>query len=107
MQVILENSRMETITVAEEMEVMKLYVDLEHWRSNGGFDYTIKAEPHLIKSKVLIPPLIMQPFIENAIWHCLNRKDAKGNLTIHVFSTPCLKSCGGRLSGKTLSLIHI
>jgi LytS/YehU family sensor histidine kinase len=82
---ILENSREETISLAQEMEVMKLYVDLEHRRSNGGFEYSIKAAPHLIESNVLIPPLIMQPFIENAIWHGLNKKDTKGNLSIKVF----------------------
>ena len=85
MRAILENSREETITVAEEMEVMKLYVDLEHRRSNGGFDYSIKAASHLVEKKVLIPPLIMQPFIENAIWHGLNKKGIKGNLSVTVF----------------------
>lgn len=84
MRAILENSREETISLAAEMEVMKLYVDLEHRRSNGGFDYTIKAAPHLIESKLCIPPLIMQPFIENAIWHGLNKKATKGNLSVEV-----------------------
>lgn len=82
---ILENSRKESVTLKEEMEVMKLYVDLEHRRSNGGFDYTIKADAHLLEKNILIPPLIMQPFIENAIWHGLNKKDEKGNLFIKVF----------------------
>ncbi len=85
MRAILENSSKETILLKEEIEVMKLYVDLEHRRSNGGFDYAIKTDANLFEKNVLIPPLIMQPFIENAIWHGLNRKNAKGHLSIHVF----------------------
>ena len=82
---ILENSRKENVTLKEEIDVMKLYVALEHRRSNGGFDYTIKAASNLLEKNILIPPLIMQPFIENAIWHGLNKKDEKGNLLIKVF----------------------
>ncbi len=85
MRAILENSRKETVTLKEEIEVMKLYVDLEHRRSNSGFEYTIKADADLIEKNVVIPPLIMQPFIENAIWHGLNKKGSKGNLLIHAF----------------------
>ncbi len=82
---ILENSRKETVTLQEEIDVMKLYVELEHRRSNAGFDYTIKADAALLEKNVLIPPLIMQPFIENAIWHGLNKKEKKGNLSVFVF----------------------
>ena len=85
MRAILENSRKETVLLKEEIDVMKLYVDLEHRRSNGGFDYAIKTDASLFEKNVLIPPLIMQPFIENAIWHGLNRKNSKGHLYIQVF----------------------
>ena len=90
---ILENSRKENVTLKEEMDVMKLYVDLEHRRSNGGFDYTIKADPNLFEKNIMIPPLIMQPFIENAIWHGLNKKDEKGNLLIKVFEEDAKLIC--------------
>ena len=85
MRAILENSRKETVTLKEEIDVMKMYVELEHRRSNGGFDYTIKADAGLLEKNVLIPPLIMQPFIENAIWHGLNKKNSKGNLSVLVY----------------------
>jgi len=71
---ILENSRKETISLKEEIDVIKLYIELEHRRSNAHFD----------QDKVRIPPMLMQPFIENAIWHGLNKKEAKGNLKIIV-----------------------
>ncbi len=81
---ILENSRLESIPLDEEIEVMKLYIDLEHRRSNGRFEYVITADPELLQERILIPPLLMQPFIENAIWHGLNKKETKGRLLVSV-----------------------
>ena len=81
---ILENSQKEFITVQEEVTVLKNYIDLEHLRSNGHFDYRIKIDENLNQEKVLMPPLIMQPFIENAIWHGLNKKETKGNLSVSI-----------------------
>lgn len=81
---ILENSRKETVSLKEEIEVMKLYIELEHRRSNAHFDYKIKVDERLDQLAVYLPPLIMQPFIENAIWHGLNKKESKGNLLVEV-----------------------
>ncbi len=84
MRAILENSRKEFIPVKEEITVMKLYIELEHRRSNANFNYIIKIDDELINVPVKIPPLILQPFIENAIWHGLNKKNTKGNLGIYI-----------------------
>ena len=84
MRAILENSQKETVTLKKEMEIMKLYIELEHRRSNGHFDYTIRMDETLDLDKVQIPPLLLQPFIENAIWHGLNKKESKGNLLISI-----------------------
>ncbi len=81
---ILENSRKETIPLYEEIEVMKLYVELEHRRSNAHFDYSIKVSEDVDVQNISIPPLLMQPFIENAIWHGLNKKQEKGNLLLSI-----------------------
>ena len=81
---ILENSRKETISLKEEINVMKLYVELEHRRSNAQFDYTIKVDENLPQDTIQIPPLLMQPFIENAVWHGLNKKSTKGNLAVTI-----------------------
>jgi ligand-binding sensor domain-containing protein len=81
---ILENSRKETISLYEEIEVMKLYIELEHRRSNAHFDYSIKVSEDINLQNIAIPPLLMQPFIENAIWHGLNKKKEKGNLIVSV-----------------------
>ncbi len=81
---ILENSRKETIPLYEEIEVMKLYIELEHRRSNAHFDYSVKVNDEINLQTVAIPPMLMQPFIENAIWHGLNKKKEKGNLIITI-----------------------
>ncbi|MEO6611056.1 MAG: histidine kinase [Chitinophagaceae bacterium] len=81
---ILENSRLETIPLAQELEVLKLYIELEHRRSNGKFDYRIHSEKNLELDRILVPPLLLQPYIENAIWHGLNKKQVHGQLDISI-----------------------
>ncbi len=84
MRAILENSRKNFVTLREEINTMKIYTELEHRRSNGRFNYTIRIAEDIDADKVTIPPLILQPFIENAVWHGLSKKNEKGNLTISV-----------------------
>lgn len=82
MRAILENSRKDLVTLKEEIDILKIYIELEHRRSNGQFDYSIKTDERLNQDATLIPPMLMQPFIENAIWHGLNKKQSKGNLSV-------------------------
>ncbi|MCX6318759.1 MAG: histidine kinase [Bacteroidetes bacterium] len=85
MRSILENSRHEYISLEQEIDFLKLYVDLENRRSNNSFNYTIKTDETLNQEETLIPPMLLQPFIENAIWHGLNKKQSKGNLLVHFY----------------------
>lgn len=84
MRGILENSRKEFTTLSEEYEMLQLYIELEHRRSNGRFDYHINIDPNLETDKIKILPLILQPFIENAIWHGLNKKENGGKLLVSI-----------------------
>ncbi|HZV70260.1 MAG TPA: histidine kinase [Saprospiraceae bacterium] len=81
---ILENSRKEFISLREELEVLKLYIELEHRRSNGKFDYRIHVAENLHPDDLMIPPLLLQPYIENAIWHGVNKKAGHGNIEISI-----------------------
>lgn len=85
MRGILENSRHEYISLQKETEFLKMYIDLEYRRSNNNFNYVIKIDETLDTARTLIPPMLLQPFIENAIWHGLNKKTEKGNLLVHIF----------------------
>lgn len=85
MRSILENSSKEFITLEEEFSTLKIYLELEHKRSNGHFDYFINIDHKLDQANLLTPPMLIQPFIENAIWHGLNKKQDHGSLIISVY----------------------
>jgi len=68
-RIILENSSKDFISVDEEIKFIKAYLKLEHLRLEKKFNYHIHVSPEISSSKTFIPPLILQPFAENAIWH--------------------------------------
>jgi len=82
LRMILNYSRHDMITVYDEIQAMKLYLDFEKLRFDNGFDFDIEIDGQNVLD-VQLPPLIVQPFIENAIWHGLMaRLDSKGELHI-------------------------
>ena len=81
---ILENSRKEFISLKEELDVLKLYIGLEQRRSNGKFDYRIFMDEALVPEDILLPPLLLQPYVENAIWHGVNKKQGHGHIEINI-----------------------
>lgn len=68
---VLQNSQKETITVEDELDVLELYLSLEKGRLGDEFDYEIILDEREVLSQYLIPCLMLQPFVENAIWHGL------------------------------------
>lgn len=82
MRLVLENSRQNEISVRRDLDALRLYVDLERMRLNNKFDYTISVDPGLNTEEAMLPPLVLQPFVENAIWHGLSPKDGHGHLTL-------------------------
>jgi ligand-binding sensor domain-containing protein len=82
---ILEYSRQEYISVAEDLEALELYIQLEQERSKNAFTYEITIETSFHETEFLIPSMLFQPFVENAILHGLrHKKDDSGELFIHV-----------------------
>jgi ligand-binding sensor domain-containing protein len=78
---ILDNSKNEVVPFWKDWETLKLYLELEQLRSNNKFSYTLQADEGLLSGHYKIPPLIIQPYIENAIHHGLNPlTDRKGEL---------------------------
>lgn len=84
MRTVLENSDEDFIPLSKELELLELYVRLEHMRFQDKFDYTIKVDEQLKVSDFQIPPMLLQPYIENAIWHGLRYKEEKGTLNISI-----------------------
>jgi len=70
-RIILENSSKELICVDEEVKFIRAYLKLEHLRLERKFNYHIHVQSDLNAMQVNIPPLILQPFVENAVWHGL------------------------------------
>lgn len=81
---LLNNSDKSTITLHEELETCRLYLALESLRFNEGFTYTIFVGPDIDLKSVDVPPLLLQPLIENAIWHGLLPKPGDRTLKINV-----------------------
>jgi LytS/YehU family sensor histidine kinase len=82
---ILNNSREAFIPLEQELEALELYLELESLRFEQKFEYTIDVEVNLDTALLKVPPLIIQPYAENAIWHGLMNKKDKGHLEISVY----------------------
>jgi ligand-binding sensor domain-containing protein/two-component sensor histidine kinase len=87
MRSILDLSKQETVSLAKEIVALKMYLELEALRLENKFDYSISIAPNIDEDNIKIPSLIIQPFVENAIWHGLHNKDTKGNITIQAKET--------------------
>ncbi len=81
-RLILDNSRSELIPFEKELETVLLYLKLQKLRFEDKFDYVIEADEELKNGEYEIPPMLAQPFLENAIEHGLKNLDRKGRLII-------------------------
>ena len=82
MRNIMENSNNDFVTLTTEIELLKKYLELEHQRFHEKFDYQISIDEKLDTDAVFIPNMIIQPHLENAIWHGLRYKATKGFLIL-------------------------
>jgi len=80
----LANSRESYVPLRDEMQALQLYVEIEKLRFNDKFEYQITIDPEIDEGFVEIPPMIIQPYVENAIIHGLMHKTEKGNLLIDL-----------------------
>lgn len=84
MRSVLENSEADFIPLEKEIALLELYTKLEHFRFQDKFDYEISVSSEVVVSDFQIPPMLLQPYIENAVWHGLRYKITKGILTIAI-----------------------
>jgi tetratricopeptide (TPR) repeat protein len=82
MRSVLDNSEQDFISLEKEIELIKLYTQLEHSRFTDKFDYEIRVDSNLNQDQFKIPPMLIQPYVENAVWHGLRYKEDKGHLQI-------------------------
>jgi len=84
MRLTLDHSRSSFVPLRDEINALTLYVELEWLRLKNKHEYQVIVANDLDLDGMLIPPLLIQPFIENAIWHGLQRKTEKSNLRVSI-----------------------
>jgi LytS/YehU family sensor histidine kinase len=75
LRMILVHSDKEYVTLKEELEILHLYIELESIRFKDSFKYTIECDDQIDADEIKLPTLLIQPFVENAIWHGLMHKE--------------------------------
>ncbi|CAN5581951.1 hypothetical protein BH10BAC3_BH10BAC3_30800 [soil metagenome] len=81
---ILHSSANVTVSLSDELAALQLYMELESLRFEEKFDFKIDCEPDIDIDFIQVPPMILQPYVENAIWHGLMLKKGKGNLWVNI-----------------------
>ncbi len=84
MRVILNNSKKKFVTLEEELEAIDLYMAMEKLRFSDKFDYHIKAGEEVPTGNFLIPAMLLQPYLENAVKHGIKNMEGHGNITVDI-----------------------
>lgn len=84
LRMILQHSKQSTIKLSEELEALRLYIEFERQRFENKFDFSIRKVGDVDVENIRIQPLIIQPFVENSIWHGLLHKEGTGHLLIEL-----------------------
>jgi len=90
---VFQNSDKREITLYDEIETCRLYTELESMRFGNKLSYEFAIDKTLDLKSVIVPALIIQPFIENAIWHGIMPKEEGGKLTVQVSKTNHTINC--------------
>ena len=81
---VLENSELSEIPIADDLKVLETYIQLESMRLANALCYEITIDEQIDPEVTMVPPLIVQPFVENSIWHGLSGADGNGRIMIRV-----------------------
>lgn len=80
----LDSAQVESIYLKDELERLKLYMNLEQMRFKDRFDYEITVDPELDTDGLLVPSMILQPFVENSIMHGILPSENRGTIQINI-----------------------
>ena len=83
MRGVMENSTEDFIPFQQELDLLQNYLSLEKTRFTDKFNFDISVDENLNQQNLLIPGMLIQPFLENAIWHGLRYRTEKGFLKLH------------------------
>lgn len=86
-RLMLENSEQSNVSLQDEILMLESYIQLESLRFKNKIDYEIAIAETIDKEDTLMPSMVLQPFVENAIWHGLMHKEKRGLLSIDIKET--------------------
>lgn len=81
---ILENSSKRFIPLSEEVDILNSYLNLEQLRSNDRFTFEVKVNESIEADAVAVPMLLVQPLVENAVWHGFESRTSSGFISIEI-----------------------
>lgn len=81
---ILDASKVKEVSLSEELSTMNLYMSIENIRFSNEIEYSEKVDESINLEGIKVPPLILQPFLENAIWHGLSSKKGSKKVSLEV-----------------------
>lgn len=84
LRMVLNNSEKNSIPLSAEIEMIKLQLSLESLRFKNSFSYQFQTADTVETEMIKIPPLLLQPYVENAVWHGLRHKEGEKNLWIRI-----------------------
>jgi LytS/YehU family sensor histidine kinase len=84
MRSILDNSQSDMIPLVDELAMIRLYLELESMRFRGGFQYELVGPKDEGDLAVTLPAFLLQPYVENAIWHGLAPKEGRGHVRVRI-----------------------
>jgi len=84
MRLVLENSRCDKVILDNELEALTLYMELEAMRFKDKIDFEVLIDPDVETEFIEIPPLLIQPHVENAVWHGIMHKESKGTVIVKM-----------------------
>lgn len=84
MRNVMSNSGKDFISLREELDMLHIYTDLEQARFTDKFEIQWESDETLPLDELLVPPLLLQPYVENAVWHGLRYREEKGLLLISI-----------------------
>lgn len=93
MRAILENSREDFVALEQEIVVIDNYLSIEQLTAPAGFDYSIDVEPPADPAAIVLPPMLVQPLVENAVHHGLAHRSERGRLSVHFRCEGALLCC--------------
>jgi sensor histidine kinase YesM len=93
LRTILQNSDQKEISLYDEIETCRLYIQLENLRFGNKLKYLFTVDPEIDLKSYRVPALLIQPFVENAIWHGIMPKETGGTVSVHVYKNGNTINC--------------